>query len=45
MKRKSAIFAAATAMMVSAIAGGMSVNAEGGSVYYLNYKPEVDTQW
>ncbi|MDO4298898.1 MAG: ABC transporter substrate-binding protein [Lachnospiraceae bacterium] len=45
MKRKSAIFAAATAMMISAIAGGMSVNAEGGSVYYLNYKPEVDAQW
>lgn len=46
MKRKSAVFAAATAMMVSAIAGGMSVYAEGeGSVYYLNYKPEVDAQW
>lgn len=45
MKRKSAIFAAATAMMISAIVGGMSVNAEGGSVYYLNYKPEVDAQW
>ncbi len=44
MKTKKMAAAATMAAMAVSLFGAQAA-AEGGSVYYLNYKPEVDAQW
>lgn len=44
MKTKKMVAAATMAAMAVGVFGAQAA-AEGGSVYYLNYKPEVDAQW
>ncbi|EET62789.1 ABC transporter, solute-binding protein [Marvinbryantia formatexigens DSM 14469] len=44
MKTKKMVAAATVAAMAVGVFGAQAA-AEGGSVYYLNYKPEVDAQW